>query len=88
MNTTNVAVVNGISLQVVADGSEQLVAVKPVCEILGVDFSAQRAFPVVLFDHYYDFACLAADIGQQGFGVLASRQGCEGREDKKYLFHD
>ena len=43
MNTADVAVVNGISLQVVADGSEQLVAVKPVCEILGVDFSAQRA---------------------------------------------
>ena len=31
MNTTNVAIVNGISLQVVADGREQLVAVKPVC---------------------------------------------------------
>lgn len=42
MNTTNVAVVNGISLQVVADGSEQLVAVKPVCEILGVDAKSQR----------------------------------------------
>lgn len=41
MNTTNVAVVNGISLQVVADGSEQLVAVKPVCEILGVNYTSQ-----------------------------------------------
>ena len=37
MKTTNVAIVNGISLQVVADGREQLVAVKPVCEILGVE---------------------------------------------------
>lgn len=43
MNTTNVAVVNGISLQVVADGSEQLVAVKPVCEILGVAYQSQQA---------------------------------------------
>lgn len=43
MRTTSVAIVNGISLQVVQDEREQLVAVKPVCEILGVDFSAQRA---------------------------------------------
>ena len=43
MNTTNVAKINGVSLQVVAGEREQLVAVKPVCEILGVDFSAQRA---------------------------------------------
>lgn len=43
MKTTNVAVINGIRLQVVADAREQLVAVKPVCEILGVDFSAQRS---------------------------------------------
>lgn len=41
MKTTNVAIVNGISLQVVADGREQLVAVKPVCEILGVDYPGQ-----------------------------------------------
>ncbi len=43
MKTTNVAIVNGINLQVVLDEREQFVAVKPVCEILGVDFSAQRA---------------------------------------------
>ena len=43
MKTTNVATINGINLQVVADEREQMVAVKPVCEILGVDFSAQRA---------------------------------------------
>ena len=42
MKTINVAIVNGISLQVVADGREQLVAVKPVCEILGVDAKSQR----------------------------------------------
>ena len=41
MITKNVAIVNGISLQVVADGREQLVAVKPVCEILGVDYPGQ-----------------------------------------------
>lgn len=41
MNTTNVAIINGISLQVVADDREQLVAVKPVCEILGVDYPGQ-----------------------------------------------
>ena len=41
MSTTNIAVVNGISLQVVADEREQLVAVKPVCEILGVDYPGQ-----------------------------------------------
>ena len=41
MKTTNVAIVNGISLQVVAGEREQLVAVKPVCEILGVDYPGQ-----------------------------------------------
>lgn len=41
MKTTNVAIVNGINLQVVADDREQLVAVKPVCEILGVDYPGQ-----------------------------------------------
>ena len=43
MSTTNVAIINGISLQVVADEREQLVAVKPVCEILGVDYPGQFA---------------------------------------------
>lgn len=42
MKTINVAIVNGISLQVVADEREQFVAVKPVCEILGVDAKSQR----------------------------------------------
>ena len=41
MKTTNVAIVNGITLQVVADEREQLVAVKPVCEILGVNYTTQ-----------------------------------------------
>lgn len=41
MNTTNVAIINGITLQVVASESEQLVAVKPVCEILGVNYPSQ-----------------------------------------------
>lgn len=41
MTTRNVAVVNGISLQVVAGEREQLVAVKPVCEILGVAYPPQ-----------------------------------------------
>ena len=43
MKTTNVAIVNGISLQVVADEREQLVAVKPVCEILCVAYPPQFA---------------------------------------------
>ena len=42
METRNLAIINGISLQIVADEKEQLVAVKPVCEILGVDAKAQR----------------------------------------------
>lgn len=50
MKTTNVAIVNGISLQVVADEREQLVAVKPVCEILGVNYTTQveklKAHPI------------------------------------------
>lgn len=41
MTTTNVAVINGISLQVVTDEREKLVAVKPVCEILGVNYTTQ-----------------------------------------------
>lgn len=43
MNTTNVAKINGVSLQVVAGEREQLVAVKPVCEILGVAYQSQQA---------------------------------------------
>lgn len=50
MNTTSVAIVNGISLQVVASEREQLVAVKPVCEILGVNYTTQveklKAHPI------------------------------------------
>ena len=41
MKTTNVAIVNGISLQVVADAKEQLVVIKPVCDILGVALHSQ-----------------------------------------------
>ena len=65
MKTTNVAIVNGISLQVVADGREQLVAVKPVCEILGVDFSAQRA---KLKEHpvYGSTMVLSTTVGADG----------------------
>ena len=43
MKTINVAIINNVSLQVVADEREQLVAVKPVCEILGVDYPGQFA---------------------------------------------
>lgn len=42
MKTSNVAIVNGITLQVVASERQQLVPIKPVCEILGVDDKAQR----------------------------------------------
>lgn len=65
MKTTNVAIVNGISLQVVADEREQLVAVKPVCEILGVDFSAQRA---KLKDHpiFSSTMVLSTTVGADG----------------------
>ena len=41
MKTVNVAMINDISLQVVADEREQFVAVKPVCEILGVNYTTQ-----------------------------------------------
>lgn len=41
MRTINVAIINNVSLQVVADEREQLVAVKPVCEILGVAYPPQ-----------------------------------------------
>lgn len=41
MKTTSIAIINGISLQVVADEREQLVAIKPVCEILGVAYPPQ-----------------------------------------------
>ena len=41
MNTINVAMVNNVSLQVVAGEREQLVAIKPVCEILGVAYPPQ-----------------------------------------------
>ena len=41
MKTVNVAIVNGINLQVVADERDQFVAVKPVCEILGVNYTTQ-----------------------------------------------
>ena len=41
MRTINVTIINNVSLQVVADDREQLVAVKPVCEILGVNYTTQ-----------------------------------------------
>lgn len=41
MKTINVAVINNISLQVVADERDQLVPIKPVCEILGVNYTTQ-----------------------------------------------
>lgn len=65
MKTTNIAIVNGISLQVVASECEQLVAVKPVCEILGVDFSAQRA---KLKDHpiFGSTVVLSTTVGADG----------------------
>jgi len=65
MSTINVAIVNGISLQVVADEREHLVAVKPVCEILGVDFSAQRA---KLKEHpvYGSTMVLSTTVGADG----------------------
>ena len=41
MKTVNIAVINDVSLQVVVDDREQLIPVKPVCDILGVSYSAQ-----------------------------------------------
>ena len=41
MRKINVEIINNFSLQVVADDREQLVAVKPVCEILGVNYTTQ-----------------------------------------------
>lgn len=46
MKTINVAMINDISLQVVAEGREQLLAVKPVCEILGVAYPPQVPQPL------------------------------------------
>lgn len=43
MKTINIAVVNGVSLQAVVDDKNQLIPVKPVCEILGVNYSGQYA---------------------------------------------
>jgi len=67
MSTTNIAIINGISLQVMADEREQLVAVKPVCEILGVNFSAQR---VKLKEHPVFGSTM----------VLSTTVGADGRE--------
>lgn len=65
MNTVNVAMVNGTSLQVVADEREHFVAVKHVCEILGVDYSAQR---VKLKEHpiYGSTMVLSTTVGADG----------------------
>ena len=41
MKTVNIAVINEVSLQVVVDDKEQLIPIKPVCDILGVSYSAQ-----------------------------------------------
>ena len=65
MNTRNIAIINGISLQVVADDREQLVAIKPVCEILGVAYSPQytklREHPV-----YGSTITLSVTVGADG----------------------
>lgn len=41
MKTVNIAVINEVSLQVVVNDKEQLIPIKPVCDILGVSYSAQ-----------------------------------------------
>ena len=65
MKTTNVAIVNGINLQVVADEREQFVAVKPVCEILGVAYQSQQA---TLKEHpiYSSVITLSVTTGADG----------------------
>lgn len=41
MKTVNIAVINDVSLQVVVDDREQLIPIKPVCDILGVNYTSQ-----------------------------------------------
>ena len=41
MKTVNIAVINEVSLQVVVDDKEQLIPIKPVCDILGVNYTSQ-----------------------------------------------
>lgn len=41
MKTVNIAVINDVSLQVVVDDKEQLIPIKPVCDILGVNYTSQ-----------------------------------------------
>ena len=41
MKTVNIAVINEVSLQVVVDDREQLIPIKPVCDILGVNYTSQ-----------------------------------------------
>ena len=67
MRTINVAIINNVSLQVVADDREQLVAVKPVCEILGVDYPGQF---VKLKEHplYSSVITLSVTTGADGKG--------------------
>lgn len=41
MNEVKVATINNVAI-VVIDGKQQLVPIKPICELLGVDFEGQR----------------------------------------------
>ena len=100
MKTTNVAIVNGISLQVVADEREQLVAVKPVCEILGVYYPKQlerlKRHPV--FSQALTKHKATAKDGKEHImtcislrflaGWLCSIDPCEVKEDKRENFMD
>ncbi|MDL2262971.1 phage antirepressor N-terminal domain-containing protein [Bacteroidales bacterium OttesenSCG-928-I21] len=42
MITRTLARVNEVSIQVVENGSEKLVPIKPICEALGIEFEPQR----------------------------------------------
>jgi ribosomal protein S13/FtsZ-binding cell division protein ZapB len=42
MSTKNLAKVNGITIQVIEENSVKLIPIKPICEALGIDESAQR----------------------------------------------
>lgn len=37
----NIITVNEVEIQIVKDGTEKYVAIKPICEAIGVDYSRQ-----------------------------------------------
>ncbi|MEG1635844.1 MAG: phage antirepressor N-terminal domain-containing protein [Rikenellaceae bacterium] len=41
MQNKSLAIINGVSINIIEDGTEEFVPIKPICDVLGVNYSTQ-----------------------------------------------